>query len=106
MDVDGAGTTTVVVPSTVFVVVPWGLEVGRGVNLVTTGATVVVVLPDTEGRLASPSSPSSSSGLSVTKGQLLADVVVADAVMSQPRESDELVVLQLTEPDVREVQET
>ena len=37
---------------------------------------------------------------------MLADIVVAFAVTSQPLESDELVVLQLSEPDVRDVQET
>lgn len=80
--------------------------------MVVTCPTVVVVafLDTLVGGVASPSSPWSSSGTSDTKGQLLADVVVAVGVILQPLTRDELVVWQLKvpepEPEVREVQET
>ena len=52
----------------------------------------------------SPSSPSSSFGSKVGTGH--ESVVTAVAVMSQPRISDELVVVQLDVPDLPEAQET
>lgn len=61
------------------------------------------------GTVISPSSPSSSSGLSVIRGQELAVVVVAVALILQPLDVAELVVLQLAElvdPEVTVVQET
>lgn len=75
--------------------------VGIGPGFVNPGSVVAGV--------ASPSSPSSSSGLSITVGQELADVVVAVGVMLQPLDRDELVVLQLVDPvdpEVTEVHET
>ena len=63
----------------------------------------------TVGREKSPSSPSSSSGLSVIRGQELAVVVVAVGLTLQPLDVAELVVLQLAElvdPEVTVVQDT
>ena len=89
------------------------LEVGLGVGL-EVGLGVGFALEDddldfgvTVGRVKSPSSPSSSSGLS--RGQELAVVVVAVGLILQPLDVAELVVLQLAElvdPEVTVVQET
>ena len=80
-----------------------GSEVGFAVEDDDSGFDVRV------GALGSPSSPSSSSGLSVIRGQELAVVVDTVGLTLQPLDVAELVVLQLAElvdPEVTVVQET